>query len=64
MLKKKEPTTQLYVRGITIKNKKFLNVLAKEYNYKMGEVLNSLIETQRSKYESGRKRRTSSKSKN
>jgi len=51
MLKRKEPTTDLFVRAIKVKNKKFLNTLAKEYDYKVGEVLNTLLDKQRSIYE-------------
>jgi len=67
MLKKKDPTTHIFIRGISVKNRDFINRLAKKYNYKLGEVINTLLDKQRSQYDrkghSKRSIRTNSKSK-
>lgn len=45
MLKKKEETTILFIRGISLSNKKFLEKTYKKLNYRtVGELLNAIID--------------------
>lgn len=58
---KKEQKVTLFVRGVTAKNKKFIDKIAKQDDVKLADVVNYCIDKVRVRHEANRRKRTNVK---